>query len=131
MDLKKAATSPASAGLQAGLLALYPIGRAPRLIQIGFIAVPAAVAAITTYVGAPEDEEIGRRIAGCLGGASTLAAAQTAALLLDRATERMLHRAHAPAPRIIIATASGLTHAFLALLLRRQPPKAQSTAVCV
>jgi hypothetical protein len=119
MDLKKVAMSPIGVGIQAGLVALYPIGRAPRVVQGVFVALPAAAGALAAVRSRTSHKPRGPRIAAAVGAATSLAAAQLVALMLNRTAERLVRRMNVPAPRLAVAVGAGIANAGLSIALNR------------
>lgn len=123
MDWKKALRSPIGAAIPSGLLASYPIGRAPRPVQVAFVAVPVGIGAAFGYFRKPhageQPDDQGRRIVGAVGAATALATWQLSTLLIDRGTERLLRRLNVPAPRLAIGLGAGVANAALSITLDR------------
>lgn len=123
MDWKRAVRSPIGAAIPSGLLASYPIGRAPRPIQVAFVAVPAGIGAAFGYFRKPhageQPDDQGRRIAGAVGAATVLTTWQLSTLLIDGGTERLLRRLNVRAPRLAIGLVAGAANAALSIGLDR------------
>ena len=105
-------TRALSAGL-AGVLTLYPIGRAPRWAKAAFVAVPTALAAAGGgVVAASVDWSTSRKVAVAVGAPLWMAATSALSVDLDRRIEEWL-RPRVKSPRVVMAAGAAVLAAAM------------------
>ena len=111
-------THPAAQGLAGGAMGLIPLGRLTGWGQGLFIGIPAIVAAAggAAWAAASPKPARGRKL--CAAGAATalLAGGQWLAIAVDRKMEAWLRKHGVRHPRLVIAAASGVATAAVAVL---------------